>query len=227
MKTLLDREDSIFNPPQLGCVLSLTGLPGGDSKIYDRSPYGHSCTIYGATWVKLPSGLWVLSFDGSDDKVDCGNPAILKNLPLGDFSIKVWVYFTANQAAYAGIYSKYDKPHLEFDVGGDNFEFGTGGAGDIHDPNPASTYFNRWTHIVGTQQANDLSLFVNTSLVAGPTTFAGARSTTDSPAYFGWQGAVTRYFDGCIALPRIYNRALSALEIQNSFNREKHLFGAW
>jgi len=34
-------------------------------------------------------------------------------------------------------------------------------------------------------------------------------------------------FDGYIALVRMYNRALNALEIQKHFNREKHLFGVW
>ena len=54
MKILLDKEDSIFNPPQLGCVLSLTGLPGGGNKTYDRSPYGNIGTIIGATWMSCP-----------------------------------------------------------------------------------------------------------------------------------------------------------------------------
>ena len=72
MKTLLDKEDLIFNPPQLCCVLCLPGLPGAGSKIYDRSPYGNVGTIVGANWVRLPGGLWCLNFDGADDHVDFG-----------------------------------------------------------------------------------------------------------------------------------------------------------
>ena len=67
MRTLLDKEELVLNPPELGCVLSLSRFPGGGSKIHDRSPYGNHGTITGATWVRLPSGLWCLSFDGSDD----------------------------------------------------------------------------------------------------------------------------------------------------------------
>ena len=64
------RNKMIFDPPEIGCVLSLTGLPGGGSTIYDRSTYGnHQGTITGATWRYTPGGLWCLSFDGNDDYV--------------------------------------------------------------------------------------------------------------------------------------------------------------
>lgn len=40
--------------------------PSSKSKIYDRSSYSNHATINGATWTRLPSGLWALSFDGND-----------------------------------------------------------------------------------------------------------------------------------------------------------------
>jgi len=48
MKALDDREDLVFSPPELGCVHYLPGLPGGGSKIHDRSPCGNIGTITGA-----------------------------------------------------------------------------------------------------------------------------------------------------------------------------------
>jgi hypothetical protein len=36
---------------------------------YSTSPAGNNGTITGATWSRLPSGLWVLNMDGSDDIV--------------------------------------------------------------------------------------------------------------------------------------------------------------
>jgi len=62
-----------LSTPAIGCGLDLPGLPGGGNKIYDRSPYGNISAITGATWKRLPSGLWYLDFDGTDDYVDCGN----------------------------------------------------------------------------------------------------------------------------------------------------------
>lgn len=58
------RDIVLFEPPEIGCVLDLTGLPSGGSKIYDRSPYGKVGTITGVTWLQTPGGIWCLSFDG-------------------------------------------------------------------------------------------------------------------------------------------------------------------
>lgn len=39
---------------------------------FDRSRYNNHGTITGATWEQLPSGVWAMNFDGSDDYVDTG-----------------------------------------------------------------------------------------------------------------------------------------------------------
>ena len=89
MKTLVSQNSLVFNPPELGCVLFLPGLPWSSSKIHDRSPYGNHGTITGATWKRLPSGLWYLSFDGIDDYVSLGTSASL-NL-VDDFTMMAWL----------------------------------------------------------------------------------------------------------------------------------------
>ncbi len=74
-------------PPPANCVLHLTGYPPGGATITDFSGQGNHGTITGATWVRLPSGLWVLSFDG-DDYVGCGNAV---NLQItNNLGIEVW-----------------------------------------------------------------------------------------------------------------------------------------
>lgn len=89
MKTILDREDLVFNPPEPGCVLGIAGLPGRGTKIYDRSPYGNQGTVTGAGWVRLSGGLWALSFDGIDDNVSISD---WDNDRLGsNYTIEQWV----------------------------------------------------------------------------------------------------------------------------------------
>ena len=75
--------------PPIGCVLDLAGLPEVGNKIYDRSPYGNHGAITGATWKRLPSGLWVLDFDGTDDVITGSDAA----LPSGTTarSVLMWV----------------------------------------------------------------------------------------------------------------------------------------
>jgi len=50
-----------------GLVLYLPFMEGTGSSVHDLSKYHNNGTITGATWTQLPSGIWVLSFDGVDD----------------------------------------------------------------------------------------------------------------------------------------------------------------
>lgn len=77
----------LFDPPELGCVLALTELPSGGSKIHDSSPYGNVGTITMACWLTSPVGLYCLSFDGVDNYVDYGNPGSLAT--NGDLTIEM------------------------------------------------------------------------------------------------------------------------------------------
>ena len=56
---------------------------GTGSSIADLSGNGNTGTITGATWVKTTGGDSCLSFDGTDDYVDCGNNASL-SMGTGD-----------------------------------------------------------------------------------------------------------------------------------------------
>ena len=58
--------------------------------VFDKSKYGNHGTITGPTWVQLPSGIWVLYFDGTNDKVVF---TFTPNIDLGDvdiYTIIVW-----------------------------------------------------------------------------------------------------------------------------------------
>jgi len=227
MKSLLDREDKIFDPPRSGCVLSLTGLPGGDGKIYDRSPYGNIGTVTGATWVMLPSGIWCLSFDGSDDYVDCGNGASLRGLTK--LTAMVWIYSDDVTAGKMAI--------------GKGWLF-TDGSWVIRNDGGYLEVRLRWgaaTHAVGTaisagtwyqavlrySDADDLlQLYLNGSFKGEATVTDFVGDSTYS-LFLGRSQDPSYRWDGLVASPHVYNRAFSALEIQNHFNQGKHLFGVW
>ena len=90
---------------------------------------------------------------------------------------------------------------------------------------------NNWHHIVGIYNGVDqtgLHIYVNGNLDDRELHGTCSGQIEDSSGYpFKVSGISGRRFGGDIALMRVYNRALSALEIQNHFNREGHLFGAW
>ncbi len=226
MKALAGREDLVFSPPELGCVLWLPGLPGGSSKIYDRSPYGNSDTITGATWVRLPSELWCLDFDGSDDKVDCGNPTSLQL--TGPISFGAWFAPAIANRRNMGK-AVYDTDHwkgyfLYFDA--DYYPrvyWGDAATADSLAGNTAVTA-DTWHFLIAVLDGVHPFLYLDTNVVAEKIT---SQAIADPATNFDLGVQVGSYYGGKLALPRLYNRALSALEIQNSFNREKHLFGVW
>jgi len=244
METMLSMEKKVFRPPELGCVLYLSALPGGGNKIYDRSPYGNHGTIYGATW-KFQNGIWVLDFDGADDYVTCGNPASL--VITGALTYKAWVYFnsfdgspgimgrgwsassTAAKVAsmlYVGsdgkpVFNICDRT-TQVNVTADNAL-------------SLSTWYMLLAFWDGTTGTDSLQIFVNgVQDGKADSTIASIQTTPAEDNHFklGMRGVDGSHgdLDGRIALPSVYRGAISLgkyLRIKERFNREKHLFGVW
>ena len=225
MKTMLDIDELVFSPPELGCVLYLPGSPGGGSKIYDRSPYANHGAITGATWVRLPSGLWCLSFDGSDDKVDCGHDASLDPADLS-FTFLVWARGDSDIANTGYIAQKGFSKYWNLRTSSKHptmVLWDGAGAVDAQD-NSIDVSDEVWHFYACVRDyGNDIYLYVDAGT---PITRSDTRGSLSAPAQDLVLGNVsTAWWKGFIALPRIHNRALTALEIQTHFNREKHLFG--
>lgn len=218
-----------FAPPDLGTVLLFTGLPGGSNKIHDRSSYGNIGTITGATWVRLPSGLWCLSFDGNDDSVNCGNGS---SFDITDaVTIEAWVkvlsytdirYIVAKGADKYSLYFTQTNGYLQFWI---NLS-----GGSVHSDTPFTPGTDTWAQVVATYNkdggSNNTKIYIN-GVVAVEETNTGTINTDTNSLYVGRRLGAAYPFHGSIALPRVYNRALNALQIQDHFNREKHLFGVW
>jgi hypothetical protein len=229
--------NSVFAPPALGTNLALTGLPGGGSKIHDRSPYGNHGALIGATWKRLPSGLWALRFDGIDDYVSVPDHESFSN-PGSQLTVIIWALRDVIGADHTLIGSWWDGTGRAYYINISNtnkaaFSVGTGGGTGPEAKSitgstsiPAGAYYQ----IAGVYDGVNLRLFVNALSDATPVAQTGSVHNGTLPLFLGaYQsvGSPADFHKGEIALPRIYNRALSALEIQDSFNREKQFFGVW
>lgn len=213
-----------LSAPPIGSVLHLLGLPSGGNKVYDQSPYGNSGTIIGATWKRLPSGLWCLDFDGVDDNITITHNTIL-NFD-DEITIELWIYSASDVANAAYVINKGGNfailPHYEncclYSTLDGNWQ-------KIVDAGGAAAK-SAWVHLAVTYDAGDTgdAAFYKNGAVGNTASGKDGTITTNTTAI---KVGVDGSYKGYIALPRIYNRALSALEIQNSFNREKHLFGVW
>lgn len=230
MQTLLYREELLSHPPPLGCVLCLPGLPGGGSRIHDRSPYGNHGTITGATWKRLPSGLWYLDFDGTDDYINCGtNSSLFPDI----CTIKAWYRYDAgNDFILTNWHAAAHYPSVAIMFNGGNPILYLSPANLVYFVASANMFDGEWHHFVvnltgwGQNDIDDATMYVDTvalSMLGSPTK-TGSPATKDQ-CYIGIAG--DRDTDGGLALYEMYNRNWSVLEIQNNFNREKHLFGVW
>lgn len=214
-------ERRIYDPPGNGCVLALTGLPGGGNRIYDRSQHGNHGQISGAVWARQRHDLWCLSFDGVDDYVDVA-PTREIDITTGDIAIAFWFRADAvgrecdllQKGSGGGSYTVY--------LSATNYiRFIRQADGSSEAVASVQTEAGRWYFLVGQKKAGTGLLFINGRLEGTDDTFANFSSKSNLCIGKGDDGK----FAGQIALLRIYNRALSALEVQDLYREEKSLFG--
>lgn len=224
----------LFQPPELGCVLYLPGIPGGSSKVYDRSPYSNHGTITGATWKRLPYGLWYLSFDGIDDYVNCGAGGSLKI--TDNLMLEFWIKPTNGN--YQNILGRWNASgnersyNVHFDSGNDgSLQYAASTDGTAYQTLTAIANLTdgTWYHVVITQSGTTARIYINGVLDNEKLDMNAGINAGTSDFYLGkvYSGFGDARFNGNIALLRIYNRVLSLLEMQNHFAQEKHLFGEW
>ena len=76
---------------------------------------------------------------------------------------------------------------------------------------------NTWTHLAGTYDGATMRLYVNGVQVASRAQ-TGAIATSTNPLQIGGDSIYGQYFAGQIDEIRVYNRALSAAEVQSDMN---------
>lgn len=161
-------------------------------------------------------------FDGVNDYVTCGNPSILQST-VG--SVNVW--FKGNQQGndYNGIVVKpnswgifiFQSTLRIYDWGNNTGRNTNINVSDNIWRNVCLTF----TETVGTP-SNNANIYINGSLILTTTL---KYSSNSSPVLLGWGNFGSQYLMGSIGLTTIYNRVLSATEIQQNFNTTKTRFG--
>jgi len=208
-----------------GQVLNLLMHHGAGSIIRDYSGYENHGTIVGARWVDGSFG-WALRFDGND-YVDCGDK---ESLTVGNqFTEAVWIYPTITDENYHGFLGYHPpegfsyrapsiwvyqltKIHAGF---GDGTSWNSFVTGDIITE-------NAWNHVVVTFDGTYYKVYINGVEKYSNNEFAGK---TPYPTPIRNIGRVGSYFNGIIALPRIYNQPLTPEEIRYHFESTRVLFG--
>src|SRR5204863_3719140 len=76
---------------------------------------------------------------------------------------------------------------------------------------------NAWSHLAATYDGSAVRLYLNGAQVAS-TPASGAAQTSSSPFRIGGDSVWGEYFKGLIDEVRVYNRALTAAQIQADMN---------
>jgi len=210
-------------------VLYLPFGEGEGNTVSDLSGYENHGTISGAVWKQLPSGIWILSYDGEDDYVDCGDDA---SLDVSVISMEVWVrFFSFPTDTHVMIIHRmgirypaigYDKDSKKIFI---RFYDGVSWYSAVSTFIPTA---EKWYHIVGIYDPNpttdNLRLYIDGGLEDSVTRPDYTLPTKYYTLRIGWDGA-RRPPDGLTSEVCIYNQALSADKIAKDFEEERGLYG--
>jgi PKD repeat protein len=205
-----------------GLVAAYNFDQGSGTSVPDASGNGHTGTLSGATWTSTGRYGGALAFDGVNDWVTVTDSALLDLTTA--MTLSAWVFPTANGNVARTVLIK-ERP------GGDVYELfsnsrwkvpvigirrsGVSIVTNIHATRPLP--LNAWTHLAGTYDGATLRLFVNGVLVSSRGV-SGSLTTSSGVLRIGGNSVWGDYFAGRIDDVRIYNRALTAAEIQGAMN---------
>ena len=203
--------------PTSGLVAHWKFDEGSGTVAGDSSGNGNTGTLTnGPTWITGQIGS-ALNFDGVNDWVNAGAGASLN--PSSAITISAWVK-TNNNTAFQKIVSRQTSKYaLGLDGSSRTFllQLKTGVTSAIFGSTiPAN---NTWYHVVGTWDGANMNLYVNGVSDATPVAKTGTMAADSAVTEIGSRGGGTQHFwNGSIDDLRIYDRALSASEVQSLYS---------
>ena len=210
---------NVSNTSVPGLVAAWSFDDGAGTTATDATGKGLNGTVSGATWTAGKFGT-SLSFNGVSDWVTVPDADSL-DLTTG-MTLEAWV----NPAALSGFTTVMLKERtggLAYSLyASDNSNRPPSGyirrTSDVGTVGTTLLPLNAWSHLAATYDAATLRLFVNGVQVASRAT-TGAIATSTGVLRIGGNSVWGEYFKGLIDEVRVYNRALSAAEIQTDMSR--------
>src|SRR5213079_1370928 len=199
---------------QTGLVAAYSFDEGTGTTVADASGNNHTGTVSGATWTTAGRYGSALTFNGTTAKVTVLNAASLR-LTTG-MTLEAWVYPTAAPTGWRAVIDKNVDGYYLMASSDQGNRPAVGGAwppGNRILVGPSGLAVNTWTHLAGTFDGAMVRLYVNGELVASQAQTA-ALTATAGTLQIGSDSYAGENFAGRIDEVRIYNRALTAAEIQ-------------
>jgi len=201
--------------PGSGLVAAYGFEEGTGSTVADFSGNGNTGTISGATWTATGRFGNALAFNGASAMVTVSDSPSLDL--TGGMTLEAWVYPAAVNGWRDVIYRAKDIYYVagSSPQGQAPATSGTFSSGPVY--GTTALPLNTWTHLASTYDRATLRLYVNGVQVASQAQTQPI-STSALPLSIGGDTVYGQYFAGQIDEVRVYNRALSAGEIQTDMN---------
>jgi hypothetical protein len=207
---------AVVTPP--GLVAAYGFEEGSGSTTTDSSGLGNTGTITASTWTTAGRFGNALSFNGTSSVVTVSDAAALRLTSA--MTVEAWVRPTSSSSwrcvlmkersgglAYA-LYSSEgsSRPNGYVRIGS-----------DIDVTASSAMALNTWTHLAATYDGATFRLYVN-GTQATSRSLTGSITSSTQPLRIGGNSVWGEYFAGLIDEIRVYDRALSAAEIQADMN---------
>jgi RHS repeat-associated protein len=192
----------------------------------DASGSGNTASVSNVTWTDGAA-----SFNGQNSQIDTNGPALNT---AASYSVSTWVYLTKNSGDYTAIaqggngdasfYLQYAQRYNAWAFVSPVIESPTPGTFQAaHDSQPPT--LNKWTHLVVTFNAatSTMSLYVDNRLAgtATNTTPWSGKGSLVMGAVHNTDGNQNNFFPGEIGNVQVYQRALSAADVQTLFTASR------
>jgi hypothetical protein len=173
---------------------------------------GNNGTLEGGAGYSSANGGSIV-FDGTDDYVNCGTPSI----SVGKITVNAWVKINAGSLFQHIVDSQSTSWHLAILDSNRPYFFN----GSTFHTNATLLTVGQWYMLTGVQ-GTTLDIYING--VLGQSIASNVNVTTYNVNLGRFQDG-SRPFNGNISTTQIYNRALTAAEIQQNYNALRGRFG--
>ncbi len=212
---------AVVQPPSTGLAAAYGFDEGTGTTTVDRSGNNNTGTLSNATWSTAGKFGNALFFNGTNARVNVNDSNSLDLTTA--MTVEAWIRPSIVNAGYRTVMLKEQTSNLAYalyattDTNRADVELFAGGAFEVVSA-PTALPAGTWSHLAATYDGSQVRLFVNGTQVAS-TPASGPIPTSSAPFRIGgnqvWGG---EWFSGWIDEVRVYNRALSAAEIQDDMN---------